>query len=496
MAGRESHDVPTLRELCRVLGDDLAPVEPRQAPAVEVSAVHVSELADPTQYLDGGELLMTTGLEFRRSPQWMRAYVRRLVDARVAGLAFGLGPAHATIPPALVRAAASAGLPLLAVPAPTPFLTISRRYWSLLAESGQRELAEMLSVHRALVAAALGGPTVPAVLRRLSLAIGGWAAYLSPDGRVREVWPARRRGSARELQAAVRRLDAVGAPTALSLPLGEDDIVVQPLGGRRLLGYLAVGHARPIPRGAQQLAMTAVALLTLEQTHERRLRLASSGAQGVVLALLRDGHVAAARSAAASIGVSLPDRARFAVLAGAGHAEMSAVLGADPAARSVLSGPLDDGWCVVASADADTGWLTRAGGALPELRAAVGPITEIDHAAAALRRVGRAAASASAGEVVDLAATPDGPPFDSPRLRVWAERRLAPLLADGQDELLATLIAYLRTRSDQRAARELGVHRHTVRNRLGRLEALLDADLADPGTAAELWIALRLAAVP
>ena len=115
MAARENHAVPTLRELCRALGDDLAPVVPADVPAVEVSAVHVSELVDPTQYLDGGELLLTTGLEFRTSPQWMRGYVRRISDAGVAGLALGLGPVHTQIPRALVRAADSIGLPLLAV---------------------------------------------------------------------------------------------------------------------------------------------------------------------------------------------------------------------------------------------------------------------------------------------------------------------------------------------------------------------------------------------
>src|SRR5690242_7917654 len=102
VAARDNGAVPTLRDLCRALGDDLAPVVPAKAPAIEVSAVHVSELVDPTQYLDGGELLMTTGLEFRASAQWLRGYVRRLADADVAGLAVGLGPAHAQIPAALV----------------------------------------------------------------------------------------------------------------------------------------------------------------------------------------------------------------------------------------------------------------------------------------------------------------------------------------------------------------------------------------------------------
>jgi PucR family transcriptional regulator, purine catabolism regulatory protein len=122
--------------------------------------------------------------------------------------------AHASVPASLVAACERAGLPLLVVPAPTPFLTISRRYWSMVAESGQRELAEMLSTHRALVAAAVGGSRVPSVLRRLAIAIDGWAAHLSVDGRLQAVWPPSQRSAARELQSAVHPGRTMGRPPA------------------------------------------------------------------------------------------------------------------------------------------------------------------------------------------------------------------------------------------------------------------------------------------
>src|SRR5258707_14907567 len=189
----------------------------------------------------------------------------------------------------------------------------------MCGQAGQGELTEMLSAHRPLVAAALspprdGGPApVPAVLRRLAIAIGGWAAYLSAGGQLRSVWPHEKRGAARDLQAAVRRLRAAGAPTSLSLPLGDDDVVVQPVGD---IGYLAVGRARPLPRQGQQLAMTAAALLTLEAVHAGRLRLAARGSEAVVLDLLQAGETAAARRAAAFLGADLPGRARAALLAG------------------------------------------------------------------------------------------------------------------------------------------------------------------------------------
>jgi purine catabolism regulator len=58
--------------------------------------------------------------------------------------------------------------------------------------------------------------------------------------------------------------------------------------------------------------------------------------------------------------------------------------------------------------------------------------------------------------------------------------------------LVDTVAAYLRSCSEQAAAGELGVHRHTVRNRLARAETLPGAGLNDPDVRAELWLALRL----
>jgi purine catabolism regulator len=62
-----------------------------------VSWVHVSELADPTPFLEGGELLLTTGLALQPGPQ-LAGYVRRLADAGVVGLGVGTGISHAAVP--------------------------------------------------------------------------------------------------------------------------------------------------------------------------------------------------------------------------------------------------------------------------------------------------------------------------------------------------------------------------------------------------------------
>ena len=121
--------MPTLAALCRALGPDLEPVTDLPIPQAEVSGVHVSELTDPTPYLQGGELLLTTGMGLTGHEAQARAYAARLARHGVAGLGLGLGPIHDGVPRTLVRACEAAGLALFVVPGPTPFLMVARTYW-------------------------------------------------------------------------------------------------------------------------------------------------------------------------------------------------------------------------------------------------------------------------------------------------------------------------------------------------------------------------------
>jgi len=57
---------------------------------------------------------------------------------------------------------------------------------------------------------------------------------------------------------------------------------------------------------------------------------------------------------------------------------------------------------------------------------------------------------------------------------------------------LNTLVAYLRHRGQwDAAARDIGVHRNTVRHRIVTIRELLAADPDDPDTAADLWLYFR-----
>ncbi|WP_203230459.1 PucR family transcriptional regulator ligand-binding domain-containing protein, partial [Segeticoccus rhizosphaerae] len=143
--------MPDLVALCAALGGRLEPYAGARVPATQVTGVHVSELADPTPFLEGGELLLTTGMPLVGRGVQTRAYAARLRRRGVAGLGLGLGPVHDEVPPDLPDACAAEGVPLFVVPPATPFLAVARTYWGLLARTGEQRLSAALGAHRALV---------------------------------------------------------------------------------------------------------------------------------------------------------------------------------------------------------------------------------------------------------------------------------------------------------------------------------------------------------
>ncbi|MFD3543964.1 PucR family transcriptional regulator ligand-binding domain-containing protein, partial [Streptomyces sp. NPDC058662] len=150
----------------------------------EVHGVHASEMADPTPYLLGGELLLTAGAAPAGAAVDAEAagYVARLAGAGVAALGFGVAPVHEEVPAALVAACARHGLALLEVPPGTPFTAVARTVWRLMAEARTRELRRVTEAQQSLAAAAARPDPVAAVVARLASTLGG-RVELSPDGR-------------------------------------------------------------------------------------------------------------------------------------------------------------------------------------------------------------------------------------------------------------------------------------------------------------------------
>jgi purine catabolism regulator len=121
----------TVASLIGELGLELVCGE--QAAQAHVRWVHSTELPDPTPWLKGGELLLTTGMQLN-GPKAQHELIDRLADHDIAGLGFGTGFAHKRLPTALVNAARKREFPLFEVPYELPFIAITERAFARLLD--------------------------------------------------------------------------------------------------------------------------------------------------------------------------------------------------------------------------------------------------------------------------------------------------------------------------------------------------------------------------
>src|SRR3954447_18904372 len=144
--------------------------------------VHISELEDPTPWLSGGELLLTTGIQLS-SPARQRRFCARIADRDVAGLGLGTGFEHKRVPKALVDEASKRGIPLFEVPYEMPFIAITERAFARLVNEQYAVLERGARIHEKLERLVIEGRGLDAVLSSLAGAIGGTAIVQDVGGR-------------------------------------------------------------------------------------------------------------------------------------------------------------------------------------------------------------------------------------------------------------------------------------------------------------------------
>ncbi len=465
----------------------------------ELLWVHTSEMADPYPYLLGGELLLSAGVLLTDPDH----YVGRLVEAGAAALGFGVRPVHETVPRALIEACDRQGLPLLEVPPETPFTAIARTVWRLMAEARHRELRRVTRSQQALATAAARPDPVPAVLHQLAAQLGGRAVLLTARG---EEVHAAGRDPAEETDAAGRLLapEAAGALTRLARVVarerpgspasatdthGDTHLSAYALGGAE--GLVLALATRRRESGDHTVAGIAVVLLSLlaaphqgadaagrsaalvrmllgADPAEVAPLLGATGPWTVVHARRTDGTPADALTAGAlgaSLGTALVDAGR-----GGGEAVRLLLPGAEaerplPEAERITPQP---GWTLGASAPT--------------------PVTALDAADALAAHALAHARATRAPLAVDTPVSGLAALVPPEQAAAHARALLAPLTAPLAD----TLRCWLSLHGNwDRTAVALGVHRNTVRQRIGRCGELLEADLDDMDVRAELWFALR-----
>ncbi len=468
----------TVRDLARLPDLELPVAAGAEGLGNEVSWLHVSELADPTRWLEGGEFLLTTGLGVGEAATTQRAYVRRLAKHGIAGLGFGIGFGFAEVPAPVVEEAEKLSFPVLAVPYEVPFVAITKTAFTHLANEQLEQQTRALAVHERLSDAVIRGRGVQALLAVVCNHLDCSLALVDEHGRVVSERHARRRASfddALELPVVADGEVATLRAAREGLPFGEYDKLVLHHGQTALAFELS--RRRAVSAAELRLAGDLLEDLEGERLDERETgrRMAAfglepAGSYAALLAAPRNGQSGEQirrevaeeldRRRVRYLSAARRDGATFLVEA-ASEAEILAlaekIVNAGPHARVGVGRPAQG---------------RALGRSLLEARAA------LDAAA------GDVASYRDLGSLELLLSLPDA------ALEAFVDRVLGP--AADSERLLDSLAALLDSGcrwSD--AAERLGVHRHTLRYRMERLQEQTGRHPDDPGERMELWLAVK-----
>ncbi len=534
----------TVRELLQ--GLDVRLLTGEAAVDLPVRWVHISELENPTPWLSGGELLLSTGM-LLETPEQQREFVARLADHQLAGLGFGIGFRHERVPAALLQAAAEREFPVFEVPYEVPFIAVTEAAFTKLVNEQYAVLRRALAAHERLERIVLSERGLEALAATLSTLIG--AAVLVFDARGtplaqrafrRAVEPDTVAVLEADLCQRARRREARAflpplgeqSERALALPVAADGAPGSGNGGIDRVPeawLVAIKDGGPLTDFDRLTLHQAVTIVALELLRGRVAGDTERRLAGDVLAAIVGGELTGSELARRLEPFGLSERVAALVVQRPNNGRgspapvedaLTTALREEAAPGLVASaGPLT---CALVRGIAEEelfGLAERVtrrldDGLGPGLRVGVGrPVAGAEARrsfhegrcaveALALGVVGEQNGSGHADGRVRVATYKDLGSFqlllslqEDEALKLFCDSILGPIEAsEGHygGELMRSLEAFIEENGQwERAARRLYCHRHTLRYRIKRVEELTGRNLNSARDRIEFWLALR-----
>ncbi|GAA5011906.1 PucR family transcriptional regulator [Kitasatospora paranensis] len=509
--------------------------------------VHVSELPDVAGMLQGGELVLTTGIALPEQREALTRYVHELSEVGAAGLVVEYGRRYFdALPRALVNAAEQRGLPLIALRRELRFVAVTEAVHALVVNAQLEQLRTSEAVHQVFNELAVEGAEpaevvrqvaqlagAPVVLENLSHQVLAHETAGRAEAELLEGWEARSRGvrPAGRTGYEPRTGWLVTAVGARGQDWGRLVLVGEP---GPLPEGVAHPHAMMMERGAATLALNRLVVRDREslerQTHRTLL-------SGILTHALTVSEVALRAQA---LGVPLESRRLVGVVLRQRRGPLPAALEAQARLRdftelaatavrtcrlSALVGALDDEGVGVLIAlgsqqdehtalDAFAAALRRlvADGARDAAAPAPEPVIAVGSSVGSVRDARRTLLEAT--QVAD-AALHDAPGAraaayyrlpdvrlrgllhllrDDERLQTYVERELGPLLAYDAEhggQLVQMLRIYLEQGRNKSAAADAAhLSRPSFYDRLHKVERVLGVDLDQVESCLSLHVAL------
>jgi purine catabolism regulator len=466
--------------------------------------VHVSDLADVAELLQGGELVLTTG-QALTAPD-AGTYLRSLATVRVAGLVVELGTHLRQVPSELVAVADELALPLVTLARRTRFVEVTEAVHRVIVADQYEELQFVRTVHETFTALSVKRASMAEIVRTGAAMVGASMVLEDLSHRVLSWVPER----------------------WAALPVG----ATQPWG--RLVIRVPAAHPNRTRIVAERVAQT----LTLHRMMERdEFELGHQAQAGLIDDILSGRLADEAEAMARAAALGLTRRGRYVAVSLA--VEVGAARDDDQLARQRRMSRIYDAVTHGLELSRGTGLLSRdrddqigmviavAPGSQDRLADAAAAITgEVRRTPGVTRAVlGVGEPSASlldavhdlrnaehiASAALSLRRDPDRPYYragdvrlrgllalihNQPRVQRFAETELAALLrhdARHHDNLTAVLRAFLDLGGNKtELARRLNLSRPTLYKRLAQIERVAGVDLDDGESRTSLHTALLI----
>jgi PucR family transcriptional regulator, purine catabolism regulatory protein len=543
----------TVRELLRDL--DVRLVAGESSLNLPVRWVHISEILDPTPWLSGGELLLTTGMQLD-TPAQAREYAARLADHHLAGLGFGTGFKHAAVPEALLEVAAEREFPVFEVPYELPFIAITEAAFTQLVNEQYAVLRRALAAQERLERLVLSERGLEALVSALATLIGAAVVVFDSRGEPlqqhafrREIDPDALQSLRAEVRERARRREARAfVPSlfegnqGLALPVASDGAPRPERNGAAHGGrdhvrppeawLVAIKDAGPLSDFDRLTLRQAVTIVALELLRSRVAGDTERRLAGDVLDAIVSGELSGSELARRLGPFGLSDRVAAIVLGRDGDARSSPgsleaalwsglreeatpalVASVGQLACALVAGGADEdmfalGDRVAAVAERELDGSVRLG--IGRAMSTADARRSFHEARCAMEALGLGVASRSNGNGSGPAAAKqprvatykDLGSFqlllslqDEEALRLFCDSILGPIEASEGPyggELMRSLEAFIEENGQwERAAKRLYCHRHTLRYRIRRVEELTGRDLSSARDRIEFWLALR-----
>ena len=490
----------------------------------EFEWLHATDMIDPVPFLGPAEVILTLGWQFPVthsadpgvSEQQMPAEdVQRIYDDYVAlvaahgviGIGFGSDVLHAGVPAPLIKACARHGLILFDVPYEISFMDILQEAARVVQRNQSERQARSLRAQKAIANAATRRDGVTATLRETARQLGcGVALFDSLGHPVTVVAAPQGQGVVeRELGPIVQKLLVDGQRFRSVQISGEVEAVLQMLGEPgEPSGVLVLTLSQGFDDVSRNVLSSVLALVSVSLEQNQALASLHSTLRQAMLQLLLSGNAAVARQIAGKVWGDLPEPPLVVIAGKSGQFDVSRVMPRLEAQSGGEEWPLffaqyRDALVLLSTADRTDDALSLLDGF--EVTIGYSHADSWNGLELAIEEAHKAAGFAAKrgtsrpppfgeiwqGGLVDLIDTSDAAHV--------ARRLLGPLASHdlhSGSELVRTLQVWLAHNGKHLpAARELGIHRHTLMHRLGQISQLTLSDLEDYQVRAELTLALR-----